>query len=590
MSQFIKHTSCDKCGSSDNFALYRDDEGYESGFCFGCNFTIPSKEWLEENSDDKSSKIKSKSRVKDYMQQDDIKVKPSTKPALTPEENQEIKSETSAGGNNFRGIRDDIYKVFGVRHSFSEEDGSVLEQYYPITQEGQLVGYKVREVPKNFYSRGRTGADCELFMQFKFNRGGKYLLITEGEIDSLSAYQMLKDYNVSKGSDFETAVVSPTTGAQSKKQIAAQYKFCDSFDICVLAFDKDKAGQEAAEEVLKYLPKGKVRLMQMRYKDANEYLEQGKQREFISDFYSAKAYVPAGVVGSSELYEKMLENAVVEKIPLPPFMQKLDNMLGSIELGTIGIFGAGSGSAKTTVANELLYFLLFHSPHKVGVVSLELTCAQYGQAMLSRHIENKISLIKDPQEKLKFLQQERVKNKAEELFLDENGNNRFMLIDERDGSVEVLQDKIEELIISCGCKVIILDPVSDIFDSLTIDEQAKFMKWCKSMIKNYNVTMILIAHIRKSGNNKDAASTGAFIPEESIAGSSTSFKSASWVVMMMRDKYNDDPIIRNTTRLILSKNRAGGETGDAGSLYYCNKTHKLHDLDEWVQEHGVTEF
>lgn len=575
MAAFTKHTECSACGSSDGKALYNDG----SWHCFVCRDTSPSEDFKADNGK-KPSKVKS--TVKE-----DMEVKPSNKPAITAEENTRIKSETSASGKDFRGIRDDIYKMFGVRHAFSEETGEVTEQYYPCTQEGQLSGYKVREVPKNFYSKGRTGADCDLFMQFKFNRGGKYLLITEGEVDSLSAYQMLKDYATSKNSDFETAVVSPTTGAGSKKQIAAQYKFCDSFDNVILCYDMDKAGQEAAEEVIKYLPKGKVKVMQMRLKDANEYLQQGKQREFLSDFYDAKSYVPAGVVGSSSLYNQMLENAVVEKVPLPPFMKKFDNMIGSIELGTIGLIAAGSGAAKTTVANELLYFLLFNSPHKVGVVSLELTCAQYGQAMLSRHIENKIALIRDPQEKLRFLQQEKIKAKATELFLDENGNDRFMLIDERDGSVEVLQDKIEELIISCGCKLIILDPLSDIFDSLTIDEQAKFMKWCKSMIKNYNVSFIMIAHIRKSGNNKDAASTGAFIPEESIAGSSTSFKSASWVLMMLRDKYNLDPIIRNTTKLILSKNRAGGETGDAGSLYYCNQTHKLHDLDEWMAENGT---
>ncbi|MEG7973061.1 toprim domain-containing protein, partial [Listeria monocytogenes] len=83
--------------------------------------------------------------------------------------------------------------------------------------------------PKNFYSKGRTGADCELFMQFKFNRGGKYIVITEGEVDAMSAYQMLNKYNKSRGLEVETAVVSPTTGANSHKQIAAQYKFFDSF-------------------------------------------------------------------------------------------------------------------------------------------------------------------------------------------------------------------------------------------------------------------------------------------------------------------------------------------------------------------------
>lgn len=561
------------------------DDGSMHCFVAGCGYTVVSEEYKEECIAKKKSKIR-----KEVMQKDDTAKPVKEKEAISDEKALQIKEETSTRCSGYRGLSDNVTAYFGVRHSFSEEDGSVVEQYYPCTQNGKLVGYKVREVPKDFKSIGRTGATTECFMQFRFPRGGKYVILTEGEIDALSAYQMLKEYNERRGNDYEVAVVSATTGAQSAKQIATNYAWFDMFEQIIISYDSDEPGQKAIDSIVKVLPKGKVKIMQMKHKDANEYLQKGDQKSFISDFYNAKTYVPAGVVGSSELYEKLLDSALVEKIPLPSFMKKLDEMIGSIELGTIGIFAAGSGAAKTTVANELIYYWLFNSPHKVGVVSLELTCSQYAQAMLSRHIQNKISRIKDPEEKLTYLKQEKVKEKANELFLDEHGNDRFMLIDERDGSVEVLQDKIEELIISCGCKVIILDPLSDIMDALTVDEQAKFMKWCKSMIKNYNCTFLMIAHIRKSGSNKDAASTGAFIPEEAITGSSTIFKSASWVVMMMRDKYNEDPVVRNTTKLILSKNRSGGETGDCGSLYYDNQHHVLHDLDEWVQENGPSGF
>jgi hypothetical protein len=43
-----------------------------------------------------------------------------------------------------------------------------------------------------------------------------------------------------------------------------------------------------SEKIVKVLPKGKVKIMPMRYKDANEYLENGKQKEFVQDFYNAK--------------------------------------------------------------------------------------------------------------------------------------------------------------------------------------------------------------------------------------------------------------------------------------------------------------
>ena len=575
MGVFIKHSSCDSCGSSDGRAVYEDS----STWCFVCETGTISEELKEEYKNKKNSRKSKKVNTERESMEETSK---STKPTITDEKNKEIKENTSISGKGYRGLKDEYSKLFGVRYGYDEKTGEVNEQYYPVTQEGQLTGYKVREIPKNFRSIGRTGADCELFGQFKFNRGGKYVLIVEGELDMLSAYQMLSEYNKNRGSEFEIAVVSPTTGANSYKQIAAQYKFFDSFDNIVLCYDQDKAGKEAAEKVIPYLPKGKVKVMQMRYKDPNEYLTQGKQKEFIQDFYNAKTYTPAGVVGSSELYEKLLESTQVKKIPLPQFLSKLDDMLNSVDLGTIGIIAAGSGAAKTTVANELIYFWLFNSPYKIGVVSLELTCGQYAQAMLSRHIENKIANIKDPGEKLKFLERETVKTKADELFKTLEGQDRFMVIDERDGSIEVLQDKIEEMVISCGVKVIILDPVSDLFDSAPLEEQAGFMKWQKSMVKNYNVTFINIAHIRKGSNNKESASTGAFVPEEAIIGASQQVKSASWVVMLARDKYNEDETIRNTTKIVLSKNRSNGVTGDAGSIYYCNKTHRLYNLDDYL--------
>lgn len=576
MAAFVRHEPCPNCGSKDNLAIYADG----SYFCFShCGYKSVSEEWKSENSKD----------VKPKKEPMEIETKAS-KPAITEDDKARIKAETSVKCQGFRSLRDDITTMFGVRHSFDEGTGEVDGQYYPVTQEGQLVGYKIREVPKNFRSIGRTGADCELFMQFKFNRGGKYVLIVEGEVDALSGYQMLSDYNKSKGSDFETAVVSPTIGANSKKQIAAQYTFLDSFDNIILCMDNDAAGKKAADELVKHLPKGKVKLMQMRYKDPNEYLTAGKGKEFVSDFYNAKSYVPAGVLGSSELYDKMLEQASRASIPLPPFMKKLETMLGSFELQTCGVIAAGTGAAKTTLANEIIYYLIFNSPYKTGIVSLELDGGQYAQALLSRHISNRISSINDPDERVKYLKSEKIKEKSDELFKTEDGTDRFMVLDERDFSIEVMKEKIIEMIVCGGVQVIILDPVSDLFEGLPYETQSSFMQFLKSTMKNYPVSFLLLAHIRKSSDNKGAASSGAFVPEESIFGSGSLIKSASWVAMLSRDKYNTDDLVRNTTNIVLSKNRRGAVTGEAGKIYYDNATHRMYDLDDYVTEHGLVDF
>ena len=567
MASFVKHAPCPGCGSSDNLAIY-DDGSY---FCFSyCGYKSLSEDIKEKykQENERNRGYVKKSAEREYMEE----ASKNSKPVITDEKNQEIKSSTSVSGKGFRSLKDECTKQFGVRYLY-DEHGEVIEQYYPITQEGQLTGYKIREVPKNFRSIGRTGADCELFGQFKFNRGGKYVLITEGEIDALSAYQMLADYNKQRGSDFETAVVSPTTGANSYKQIATQYKFFDSFDNIIVAMDNDEAGKKAEEKIIKILPKGKVKLMKLRYKDANDYLVAGKNKEFIQDFYNAKTYVPVGVLSSGNLYNRILEQTEIPKVPFPPFMKKLNEMfIGGMPLGYIFNIAADTGVGKTTYVNEMIYHWIFNSPHLIGIVSMELDAGQYGEVLLSRHISRKLALMGDIGEKLTFLKSEKVKEKANELMLTPDGNDRFFLLDNRDGSIEEIQSTIEELVVSCGCKVIILDPLQDCLDGLSNEEQAVFMKWMKGFIKSHGCTFVLINHMRKSENSG----------EMDIMGSSTIIKSAAANIILKRDKLSDDEVVRNTTSVMVAKNRVCGLTGPAGAAYYDNQTHTLHDLDSFL--------
>lgn len=548
------------------------DDGSYHCFTVGCENTKVSEEYKELL---QTKKPKVKQNRKEPM--DETPVKPS-KPVIDPEKAQEIKEQYGTDCNNFRSISDETTKYFLVRHSL-DGDGDVDEQYYPCTQDGQLTGYKIRSVPKDFRSIGRTGADCQLFGQFRFNRGGKYVLLVEGELDQLSAYQMLKEYNKSKGSDFETAVVSPTTGAQSKKQIAAQYKFFDMFDNIILGYDNDKAGREAQEEMIKVLPKGKVKVMPMRLKDANVYLEQGKQKEFIQDFYNAKKQVPVGVLPSDLLYDRILGQSAIAKVPFPDFMGKLNDMfVGGMPLGHIINVAADTGVGKTTLVNEMIYYWVFNSPHKIGVVSMELDAGQYGEVLLSRHLSKKLSLIPTQEEKLEYLKSDRIRVLADELMKDSNGDARFYLLDNRDGTVEEIQETIEELVVACGAKVIILDPLQDILDGLSNEEQALFMKWAKGFIKSHGVTFVFINHMRKTPAGQNGADS-----EQNIMGSSTIIKSASANILLKRDKMAEDAIVRNTTEILVTKNRVCGLTGPAGAAYYDNETHTLHELDSWME-------
>ncbi len=559
----IGNERCPRCAangndtSGDNLVIF-DDEGKR---CFACGFTVLSKEELIRRGG-----YELVGKTFDKSVEDTIR-------------------NYSLDPNGFRGLTKKTCSKYRVRHKYDDE-GTMIEQYYPATKEYELSGYKVRMNPKDFDAYGTTGKVCEMFGQFVFrNTNSKSVIVTGGELDALSAYQIMTDYQASKGNDeYEPIpVVSCTVGEQSTaKQMQSQYEWFNKFDKIILCLDNDDAGKAAMEECMLVLPKGKTYKLEMTLKDPNEYLTAGRTREFVSAYFSAKAIMPAGVIGSGELYGKMMGVAKCEKIPLPPFMRRLSDMLGGgISLGHIINFASASGSGKTSVVNELLYYWMYNCNYKLGVVSMELNAGQYGLAMLGRHMGIKINKM-SAHEQIEFLSRESTKLAISDL-LTKDGVDRWMLVDDRDGSVEDMKAVVESLIIGCGCNVIILDPMSDIIEGLSNEDQSLFIKWQKGMIKSHNVTFINVCHTRKTGSGEKAGSEGALLTEESIFGTSSIFKSSSANILFSRNKYAEDDVERNTINVRLSKNRAVGETGEAGKWFYDFKTSTIYDYDDWLR-------
>ena len=570
MGNAIGKERCPRCAengndkSGDNLVIY--DDGGKVCFRPGCGYTVLSDDY--------------KAKYGGY----ELVGKPFDESVSA-----QIRNYTT-DPNGFRGLTRDTCTKFRVRHVFNDRN-EVVEQYYPATINYELSGYKVRKNPKDFDAYGTTGKACDMFGQAIFrNSNSKTVIITGGELDAMSAYQMLYDYQRAKGNgEFEPVpVVSCTVGeGGTAKQIQAHYEWFSRFDKIILCLDNDDAGKRAAEECMMVLPKGKAYRLDMTLKDPNKYLEEGRGREFVAAYWAAKPIIPAGVIGSDDLYDRVIENATTECIPLPEFMEELAEMMGGeIPLGYIVNFASASGAGKTTIVNEMIYKWIFDSPHPIGVVSMELDAGQYGETMLSRHLGRKISLIPGKQAKLEYLQSEYVRNKARELFRKEDGSPRWHLVDDRDGGLETIQATVEQLVISCGCRVIILDPLQDLLDGLSNEEQAVFMRWQKRMVKSHKVTFINISHVRKNGAGQQANSTGAFLSEEDMSGSSTIFKSGGANVLFGRNKYAEDPVERNTITAVMSKCRWTGLTGPAGQWYYDNIKHTMMSKRKWVEDNN----
>jgi hypothetical protein len=578
--------ACPRCrrngrdNSGNNLHIYGEGKG---AFCWSCEFTIPSDAhraamgWDEEDEEDESV---------------------STRDPITDEEHDKLKSQTGTKGFKYRGISDKTSIPFGVRYEYDPETGAPIKQLFPTTVDGELVGYRVRIFPKDFSQPiGVVGKECDMVGQFRFKNNTHTCLIVGGETKLLNAYQMLKESSDAKGYE-PTAVVCSTLGESgAHKQVQAQYEFFNQFKKIVVCMDSDKAGEEAAEKVAKVLPKGRVYIMKMRYKDADDYVVNkegeaaGKEHEFIRDFWNAKPFTPDGIVASSSLGDKIREAASQAKVPLPPFMHKLQTMMaGGIPLKVIVNLGSASGTGKSTIIDEATYYWIFNSPYMPGIVTLESDSGQYGTKLLSRHVGRKIDLIESVEEKLEYLNRPETLEAERQLYFKEDGSPRFFLIEDRDGGLESMKSKIEELIISCGCQLIILDPLQDILDGMSNEDQAVFLKWMKGMVKSHAVIFVNVNHVRKSQGGKQANSTGADLFEEDMQGSSSIFKSGACNLLFTRNKESEDPIERNTTKMKASKIRWTGVTGVAGMYYYDNQTHTMYDLEDWMARQPAVEY
>jgi KaiC/GvpD/RAD55 family RecA-like ATPase len=383
-------------------------------------------------------------------------------------------------------------------------------------------------------------------------------------------------------------VVSPTIGeGGAAKQVALQYEWFSRFEKVIICMDNDDAGQKAADAIARVLPKGKAYVLSMSLKDPNEYLKNGRNREFISAYFSAKQFAPSGIVGSGSLGDAIRATMDSEKIPLPAFMHEVQELMaGGIPLGVWVNLGSASGTGKSTIADECIYHWIFNSPYRIGVVSLEADKGQYGINILSRHIGIKLNLIQDTAYKRELLDTPDIQAKERELFFNEDGSHRFHLVDDRDGGLEDLKEQIMKLIVICECKVIVLDPLQDILDGLTNEEQAVFSRWVKGLLKSHGVTFICINHVRKSQSGGKQNSEGADIHEEDFQGTSAIFKSAACNLLFKRNKEAESVVERNTTLMKMTKCRWTGNTSPiAGKYYYDNQTHTMHDLNDYIRRH-----
>ena len=530
---------CPKCDSSDAYAIY--DNGW--GKCFSCDSNIPvDKDAIED--DMEGGYIVTSTYVADGSKKSNTEQYKSS--------GDDIKYRSLGD----RGINIDTAERYGVGYRGND----LIFPYGNNAAKVRING------EKKFTIKGDWSGYRGLFGQERFTSGGKLVIITEGEIDALSAFQMM---------DGRWPVVSVKNGAKSAlKDCKENYEFLDSFETVYICFDSDEPGVEAAEQVAElFSKKAKIVKLPNGIKDANDMLKEGRKTEFSVALWRAEQYSPAGVVRLSQMWDSFANDDANVKIPFPDAWVKLNEMTnGGTERGEVTVVGALTSIGKSTIVTNICYHQMENTEFKTGVLFLEGTTREVVRDILSLDLGT--NLRRTDRSKLDMDSLE--KHWREEIAAKDN----LILIDHKGSlSTESIISKINYLAKAEECDLIIIDPIQAALDSSDNAQVIQFMDAILKFAKETEVAVILVSHMRKPDGKDPHA-----VSEYDLLGSSSINQIAFNTILISRDKMAEDHNKKNATKLHLVKCRRTGETGAAGWLRYDVDTTHMYPMADPYEE------
>ena len=465
---------------------------------------------------------------------------------------------------------------FGVRIGVSPKDGETpVYTLFPRYRKGALVGWKAK-LPKGnippYVSSG--GPNVDLFGSNKIKPQGKKIYITEGEIDCLSLYQVLKENSGIQG--WEPPVVSFPDGAQSGlKSLVNASELLDGYEEIVLVLDNDEVGKETRDKICKAFA-GKVSYVTLPLKDSNEMLMAGKGTDLKwLALTHAKKYQPDGIVNARDLKERWKNKEDKLSYPYPSQLVELNKMTYGARPGSIVTITSGSGCGKTQFMRELMYHYFNETDENIGGLYLEEDVTETLDGMIALDVNKRISLpdVKTTEEELD--------ESYDRLF--ESG--RITLYDYFGGMDDAsLLSKLRYLALD-GCKFIFLDHLSIVVSEYAAegDERQRIdtlMTKLAKFVKEFNIVLFLVVHLRKTDTKGKAFEEGAVPTMDDLRGSAA-LKQLSWdVLALSRNQQHHSVYCANTTEISVLKCRFTGRTGVADYITFNDATGRQYTVEK----------
>ena len=526
--KFLRHTSCDKCGSSDANAVY--DDG--TTWCFSCE-TYGS----EDNMEAAESPIKN------------------------------VYTTNLSSGQvtalHDRKISTDTCKSYGV--TTLNNNGTIFKHIYPYHDEsGNKIANKIRTVQnKAFLSEGNMSG-AVLFGRKHFSAKGKYITITEGELDAMAAYQMF-------GSKWPCVSVKSSSSALA--DCKKSFDYLNSFENIIICFDNDAQGQKASEKVAGLFEPHKCKIVKLtQFKDASDYLRTGHQETFVRTWWSAEPYTPAGILNLDSLGDSLYDEDFCETVPYP--WTGLNKKIYGMRTGELLTFTSGSGMGKSSIIRELMHHIMKSSTDNIGVLALEESIRNTALNIMSVEANQRL-YIKEVRDTFSI-------DQLQKWQTDTVGTGRFFAFDHF-GSIsnDEILNRVRFMAKALDCKWIILDHLSILVSGQEDGDERRsidiLMTKLRSLVEETGVGLLLVSHLRRASGDK-GHEDGREVSLAHLRGSQSIAHLSDGVIALERNQQEEDETLANTTVVRILKNRYTGETGIATYLYYDKETGRMSEI------------
>lgn len=421
-----------------------------------------------------------------------------------------------------RGIDPETVARYGITSGNHGDLGECV--VFPFFENGKIVNHKYRGRGKDF--RQDPGARKTFWNADAIKLSieeDKPLLITEGEMDALSAIEAGYPWVVSVPDGAPAKAGDEPVDPENDRKYEYIWNNWDTLKgvkTIILAGDGDEPGQALNQEMVRRFGVERCRFVEYPVgKDLNDVLLKAGKEAVLKAILKAKEYPVSGLYKITDF-----PDAPVAKSYSTGFGYRMDSHF-RVMLGTLLVITGVPNHGKSEFVDALIYNLIMAHQWPAAVGSFETPPVPYWRDRFRQRFYKRADLTAEEKTRADAIMDRWIR------FIAQN-----TLDDDDDFDLEQIIRLAEIAVIRDGMRILLLDPWNQIEhkrrrDETETDYVGRALKMLRKFARRFDVLVIIVAHPYKMSEKGKIRKPNLY----DISGSANWFNIPDQAIVIWRD-------------------------------------------------------